>query len=166
MRILIAGVGNILRGDDGFGVEVAQTLLRADIFTEGVTIMESGIAGIPLVQELMDGYDALIIIDAVERGGAPGTLYVIEPEVPAQAAIDAHALHSSLADAHYTEPSKVLALARALGVLPPRLFVVGCQPEGYDELGAELSEPVRGAVGIAVSRIESLIESLNGGGRA
>lgn len=166
MRILIAGVGNVLRGDDGFGVEVARSLLRGNSLRGEITISESGIAGIPLVQELMDGYDALLIVDAVDRGGAPGTVYVIEPDVPDPTAIDANALHSSLADAHYTEPSKVLMLARALGVLPPRVLIVGCQPEGYDELGAELSAPVRDAVGVAVGRIESLVEDLNGGGKA
>lgn len=166
VRILIAGVGNVLRGDDGFGVEVAQTLLRGNSLRGEITISESGIAGIPLVQELMDGYDALVIVDAVERGGAPGTVYVIEPEVPDESAIDAGALHSSLADAHYAEPSIVLTLARALGVLPPHVFIVGCQPEGYDELGAELSAPVRGAVRVAISRIESLVEDLSGGGKA
>jgi hydrogenase maturation protease len=161
MRILIAGVGNVLRGDDGFGVEVAQSLVRRGGLPEGVTVFEAGIAGIPLVQELMDGYDALIIADAVERGGAPGTVYVIEPDIADPAPLDPAALHSSLADAHYTEPAKVLTLARALGVLPSEVVLVGCQPAGYDELGAELSEAVRDAVLVAVSRIESLVEGLN-----
>jgi len=161
MKILIAGVGNVLRGDDGFGVAVAQALAGRDSLPEGVTVFEAGIAGVPLVQELMDGYDALILADAVERGGAPGTVYVIEPETTDPAALDAAAFHSSLADAHYTEPSKVLTLARALEVLPPKVFLVGCQPAGYDELGAELSEAVRGAVQVAVRQIESLIEGLN-----
>lgn len=161
MRILIAGVGNVLRGDDGFGVGVAQALARRGGLPEGVTVFEAGIAGVPLVQELMDGYDALILADAVERGGAPGTVYVIEPELADTAALDAAAFHSSLADAHYTEPSKVLTLAWALEVLPPRVFLVGCEPAGYDEFGAELSEAVREAVQVAVRRIDSLIESLN-----
>lgn len=161
MRILIAGVGNVLRGDDGFGVEVAQALARRGRLPEGVEVFEAGIAGVPLVQELMDGYDALILADAVERGGEPGTVYVIEPDISDPAALDAAAFHSSLADAHYTEPSKVLTLARALGVLPPNVFLVGCEPAGYDELGAELSEQVRGAVEVALRRIDSLIETLN-----
>ena len=160
MRILIAGVGNVLRGDDGFGVAVAQALSQNGSPPDEVTIFEGGIAGIPLVQELMDGYDALIVADAVERGGAPGTIYVIEPDIPDPTTLDASALHSSLADAHYTEPSKVLLLAKALGVLPPKIFVVGCQPAGFDELGAELSDEVRAAVRVALCRIESLIETL------
>ncbi len=160
MRILIAGVGNVLRGDDGFGVAVAQALSRSGSLPEEVTVFEGGIAGIPLVQELMDGYDALIVADAVERGGAPGTIYVIEPDITDPAMLDPSALHSSLADAHYTEPSKVLVLAKALGVLPPKIFLIGCQPAGYDELGAELSPEVMSAVQIAIRQIESLVESL------
>ncbi len=124
-------------------------------------VFEGGIAGIPLVQELMDGYDALIVADAVERGGAPGTIYVIEPDITDPATLDPLTLHSSLADAHYTEPSKVLVLAKALGVLPPKVYIVGCQPAGYDELGAELSDEVRAAVEVALSRIEALIDTLN-----
>ncbi len=161
VRILIAGVGNVLRGDDGFGVEVAQALTRARRGGDGVEILEAGIAGIPLVQELMDGYDALIVADAVERGGAPGTVYVIEPHITDPATLNPSALHASLADAHYTEPSQVLVLAKALGVLPATVLIVGCQPAGYDELGAELSDEVRGAVRVAVGRIESLIATMN-----
>ncbi len=163
LRIMIAGVGNVLRGDDGFGVEVAQALNRRPALPDGVEIFDGGIAGIPLVQELMNGYDALIIADAVDRGGAPGTIYMIEPEVADPALMNPAALHASLADAHYTEPSKVLVLAKALGVLPAQVFLVGCQPEGFDELGAELSVAVQGAVTVAVSRIESLIDSLRQG---
>jgi len=161
IRILIAGVGNVLRGDDGFGVEVAQSLSRRGNLPAGVAVFEGGIAGIPLVQELMDGYDALIVADAVERGGAPGTIYLIEPDITDPATLDPSALHASLADAHYTEPSQVLVLAKALGVLPPKVYIVGCQPAGYDELGAELSDAVRAAVEIALNRIEALIETLN-----
>jgi len=161
MKILIAGVGNVLRGDDGFGVRVAQTLNRSNSFPVEVKVFEAGIAGIPLVHELMDEYDALIICDAIERGGAPGTVYVIEPEIADASMLDPAAIHASLADAHYTEPSKVLVLAKALDVLPAQVFVVGCQPAGYDELGAELSDEVRSAVQIAISRIESLVETLH-----
>ncbi len=162
MKILIAGVGNVLCGDDGFGVVVAQSLLNSNNFSADVDIFEAGIAGIAFVQELMNGYDALIIADAVDKNADAGTIFVFEPEIPEVKGAAASAdFHSSLADAHYTEPSKVLTLARALDVLPPKIFVVGCQPAGYDEFGAEMSEPVKRAVQIAVERIESLVESLS-----
>jgi hydrogenase maturation protease len=162
MKILIAGVGNSLRGDDGFGVAVAQALIEGHKFSDDVRIYEAGTAGIALVQELMSDYDALIIADAIDRRGPPGTVYLIEPEIPDADSIEPAELHRSLVDAHYADPSKVLLLAKALGVLPERVFIVGCQPGGFDELGAELSQPVRNAVQIAVNRIESLIEEMAG----
>lgn len=161
MKVLIAGVGNVLRGDDGFGVEVAQALRHNNNFSDDTTVFEAGIAGISLVQELMDGYEVLIIADAVERGGEPGTIYVIEPDIPDPEDFTPSELHRSLADAHYTEPSKALVLARALKVLPPKVILVGCQPAGYDELGAELSPAVKRAIPTALGRIESLIKELD-----
>ncbi len=157
MKILIAGVGNVLRGDDGFGVAVAQTLLSSNDFSDEVDIFEAGIAGIAFVQELMNGYDALIIADAVDRGAAAGTIFVFEPEIK-EKEISSLEFHRSLADAHYTEPTKVLTLARALNVLPPQIFVVGCQPAGYDEYGAEMSSAVMNAIPVAVGQIKSLVE--------
>ncbi len=161
MKILIAGVGNVLRGDDGFGVAVVHVLRRNNNLPDNVKVFEAGIAGVSLVQELMDGYEVLIILDAVERGGAPGTIYIIEPEIPDPAAFTPTELHRSLADAHYTEPSQALVLARALEILPPKVILIGCQPEGYDELGAELSHAARRAIPTAIERIKSLIEELD-----
>lgn len=159
MKILIAGVGNVLCSDDGFGVEVARTLIESNSFSGDVKVFEAGIAGIAFVQELMNEYDALVIADAVDRGGVPGTLYLIEPDIPDPSGIEASELHRSLVDAHYTEPSKALLLARALNVLPPKVYIVGCQPELAGP-GVELSQPVKNAIGIAIKRIEALIEDL------
>ena len=159
MKILVAGVGNVLRGDDGFGVAVAQTIAEND-FSDDIDIFEAGIAGIAFVQELMNGYDALIIADAVERNAAPGTIFVFKPEISDSDDPTSAEFHRTLADAHYTEPSKVFVLARALEVMPPKVFVVGCQHEGYDELGAELSPAVTRAVPIAIERIKSLVKEL------
>ncbi len=162
MKILVAGVGNILRGDDGFGVAVVEELALNNRFSDNVDMFEAGIAGVAFVQELMNGYDALIIIDAVERGESPGTIFVFEPEIPQVAgAAASRDFHSSLADAHYTEPTKVLTLARALDVLPPKIFVVGCQPAGYDDFGAEMSLAVRRAIPAAVERIESIVREFD-----
>ena len=160
MKILVAGVGNVLRGDDGFGVAVAKNLLQTDKYGGRVTVFEAGIAGIALVQELMSGYDLLIIADTIHRGGAPGTIYVIEPEVPELDEKASYELHQSLADAHYSDPSKVFILAKALNVLPRRVFLIGCEPTGYDELGADLSPPVARAVHFALQEIDSLIADL------
>lgn len=157
MRTLIAGVGNVLRGDDGFGVAVAQAMRERASSIADVEIFEAGIAGIALVQELMSGFDVLIIADALDRGGKPGTLYLIEPEVPDISTSDGSKLHQSLVDSHYADPSKVLILARALNVLPPKVFLIGCQPKGLDELGADMSPEVKHAVRLAVEKVELLI---------
>ncbi|MGI8735276.1 MAG: hydrogenase maturation protease [Pyrinomonadaceae bacterium] len=161
MKILIAGVGNELRGDDGFGVAVAQNLLETNKYGSEVTVFEAGIAGIALVQELMSGYDLLIIADTIHRGGLPGTIYVIEPQVPELDEKSSNELHQSLADAHYSDPSKVLILAKALKVLPPKVFLIGCEPAGYDELGADLSPQVQRAVQVTLEKIESLISDFS-----
>lgn len=162
MRILVAGVGNVLRGDDGFGIVVAKELLARGQYGSEVTILETGIAGISLVQELMNGYDVLMIVDTVHRGGLPGTVYVLEPEVPATDEKSGNELHQSLADAHYSDPSKVLVLAKALEVLPAKVFLICCEPTDYDELGADLTPPVRHAVGVARDKIDALISDFLG----
>ena len=162
MKILVAGVGNVLRGDDGFGVAVAQNLLDANKYGSDVTVFEAGIAGIALVQELMSGYEMLIILDTMHRGGLPGTIYLLEPEVPELEEKFSNNLHQSLADAHYSDPSKVLILAKALNVLPRKVFLIGCEPASYDELGADLSPPVQRAVQVALERIEFLIGDFSG----
>ncbi len=152
MRILIAGVGNVLKADDAFGVEVARRLGDMELPAD-VRVVETGIGGIALVQELQEGWDALVVADAVDRGRPPGTIMLIEPDV-----IDVNALswgerHDLLADAHLATPERVFMLSRALGVLPDRLLMVGCQPVDADALGTEMSEPVRMAVEVAISEI-------------
>jgi hydrogenase maturation protease len=152
-RVLVAGIGNVFFGDDGFGVAVAGRLAAATL-PPGVDVVDFGIRGMDLAYALRD-YDVAILVDAVPRGGAPGTLYVIEPDLEgAQAGPDAHAM----------DPVKVLALARGLGDPLPRVLVVGCEPAtvpGEDEnLSAELSEAVRAALDGAVRMVESLLDDL------
>ena len=112
MRVIVAGVGNILRSDDGFGVEVANRLMQRDQLP-GVTIVETGIAGIQLVQDLMDGYDAAIVIDTVDRGRPPGTVMLIEPDVIDVQLLDHNERYDLLADMHMATPERSLMLARA-----------------------------------------------------
>ena len=155
-RILIAGIGNIFLGDDAFGTEVARRLAGHPL-PEGARVIDFGIRGLDLTYALLDGYDAAILIDATPRGGAPGTLYVIEPSPGDQAATD------QLIDAHGMGPVKVLQLATALGATTGRLLLVGCEPA---TLGTEedpvmgLSPPVEAAIPEAIRLIESLVKSL------
>jgi hydrogenase maturation protease len=156
-KILIAGMGNVLRRDDGFGVEVARRLAAENTLPAGVRVVEVGIGGIHLVQDLMTGYEMLVVIDALERGSAPGTVHVLEVEVPDVADWPEAQRQDFLADMHYTTPAKALILAKALGVLPAKVFIVGCQPVEVDDLGIGLSESVQRATTEAIRQIELLI---------
>jgi hydrogenase maturation protease len=159
-RTLVVGIGNILRGDDGFGVEVVKRLQALDDVTSRARVIEVGIGGIHLVQELMDGYDLLVIVDAVSRGGEAGRLSVLELEVPATPSA-LEAWEHELTDLHEAVPSRALVMARALGVLPPRVLLIGCEPVGSDDLEIGLSPPVARAVPVAVERIRALLDPVH-----
>ncbi|MBB5157080.1 hydrogenase maturation protease [Saccharopolyspora phatthalungensis] len=139
-RVLLAGIGNIFHGDDGFGSAVAARL-DADRFPEQVDVGDYGIRGVHLAYQLLEGYDLVVLVDAVQRGAAPGTLHVIEhqlEEASAEAAVPAM-------DAHDLSPDAVLALVRAFGGTLKHVVVVGCEPESV-EVGMGLSPVVQAAV--------------------
>jgi hydrogenase maturation protease len=159
-KILVAGVGNILRGDDGFGIEVVKRLIAGHRLPPDVTALEFGIAGISFVQELLDGYDALIILDVIDRAGLPGTLSIIEPQLPEIDQLNRAALGHYLADLHQVEPFRALILAKALQALPKKVILIGCQPAQCDELAIGLSPPVAAAIPEALQAVISLIEEL------
>ncbi|HEX6210050.1 MAG TPA: hydrogenase maturation protease [Methylomirabilota bacterium] len=147
MRTLIAGFGNVLRGDDGFGVEVIRRL-GEDGLPPGVDLMEVGTAGIRLAQELLTPYDRLVIVDAMTRGGAAGTVYVTAVESVESAAE---------VDLHLAVPARALSVAKALGALPREVFIVGCEPAEVDELTTALTPPVQTAVDTALDHIRRLL---------
>jgi hydrogenase maturation protease len=150
-RTLIAGFGNVLRGDDGFGVEVIRALEpRVSRYRE-VELMEVGTGGIRMAQELLTPCDCLIIVDAMTRDGPPGSVYVREVE-------SVERVHE--VDMHVAIPSRALSVAQALGVLPAKVYIVGCEPERVDDLTLDLSPAVRAAVTIAVQRIEEILETV------
>ena len=156
-RVLIAGVGNVLRGDDGFGVRALERLRTTKLGSRpSVRFWESGIAGVSLVQELMDRYDGLVILDAMDRGGAPGQLFVIEPDLDT---LRQGARAPQPVDLHEAKPDGVLRMAAALGVLPERVWIVGAQIENCDELVERLSPPVHDALQQASARVTSLVSS-------
>lgn len=161
VRILVAGIGNVFLGDDGFGVEAVNRLATRAL-PAGVEVVDYGIRGMDLAYALGDEWDAAVLVDAVPRGERPGTLFLIEPELD---------LEGVVPEAHGMDPVKVLALARQLGELPPRVLVVGCEPltqmsPDDEELLGELSEPVRAALDEAVQMIESLLAELTAGERS
>jgi hydrogenase maturation protease len=148
--MLIAGVGNIFLGDDGFGVEVARRLAAADL-PDGVRVADYGISGMHLAYDLAEGYETTILIDAAPRGGEPGTVYVME-------ASGAPAADRPLLDAHGMQPDMVLGMLDLLGADPGRVLVVGCEPASVEE-GIGLSAPVTAAVGEAVRVVLRLVRT-------
>ena len=157
-RILVAGVGNIFRGDDAFGVEVARRLL-ARPRREGVRITDFGIRGHDLAYAILDGYDGIILVDAANRGGEPGTLYTLELD-PARGS------DSPMTGGHSIDVPGVFRLVREFGGTFPRMCLVGCEPAelGSEEDGAMgLSEPVEAAVERAVAVVEALIAEMTVG---
>jgi hydrogenase maturation protease len=151
-KVLVACVGNVFLGDDAFGVQVAKCLAERGL-PAGVSVIDFGIRSYDLAYALMNEWDLKILVDALPRGGKPGTLYVMEPDLPANVGQEA-------LDAHSMNPVAVLQLVSALGGQVGRLLVVGCEPETVEpsakgEIG--LSGPVRGAVDEAVRVVEGLI---------
>jgi hydrogenase maturation protease len=158
--ILVAGVGNVFLGDDGFGVEVVR-LLAGRSWPGNVSVRDFGIRGVDFAYALLDGYGAAILVDTMRRGHPPGTLYVIEPEAPAIA--DPRYLQL---DTHGMDPARVLGFVRAMGAEPGRLRVVGCEPLTFgddDEPAMGLSAEVRAALEPAVAIVERLVRELGDG---
>src|SRR5437899_5810794 len=119
-RILVAGVGNIFLGDDAFGVEVARRLGQRPL-PDGARVVDFGIRGLDLAYALLDGYEAVILVDAAPRGGSPGTLYVLD--LPADGSPEA-GVAGPLVEPHQMDPVKVLRLAAAMGAQVGRLLLV------------------------------------------
>lgn len=154
LKVLVAGIGNIFMGDDAFGVQVTQRLIERT-WPDGVSVVDFGIRSFDLAFALIDGCHAAILVDALGRGEAPGTLYVFEPDLAgldelSPAGMEGHGLH----------PAQALKLAALYGSLPGRIVVVGCEPaalEFNEEGAAGMSEPVQAAIGGAVELVESLV---------
>lgn len=147
-RTLVAGFGNVLRGDDGFGVEVVRRLQHEGTAPTGTVLLDVGTGGVALAQELMTPCDRLVIVDAMTRGGAPGSVYVVQVDgVEAARSVDMH----------MAVPARVLELAQAMGTLPREVYLVGCEPAVVDELTMELSGPVQRAIEPALRDVQALL---------
>ncbi len=150
--ILIACIGNIFLGDDGFGVEVARRLERSTLPPE-VIVKDFGIRGFDLTWALMETWDLVILVDACPRGGTPGDVYLIEPEP-----VEATSGQMSI-DAHSMNPIAVLRTVRSMGGPANRMLLVGCEPAdlGGEEGKLGLSDVVAAAVDRAVALIHDAI---------
>ena len=158
-KLLIAGVGNIFLGDDGFGVEVARRLAAADL-PDWADVVDYGIRGMHLAYDLAGGYSSAILIDATARGGVPGTIYVIEPDLsspaPLTAGDDAALAANPMFNAHGMQPDVVIGMLGMLESDARHILVVGCEPASVD-YGIGLSEAVAVAVDEAVRVVLDLV---------
>lgn len=151
-RTLVAGIGNIFLGDDGFGCEVVRALAHTHIPAD-TKVVDYGIRGLDLAYALLEPYETVIFIDAISRGEAPGTLYLLQPVEPV-------AKEDTALDPHSMDPVHLLAMARSLGEITAEIFIVGCEPLDFgDEIEGrmELSEPVAAAVPEAARAVLGLI---------
>jgi hydrogenase maturation protease len=154
--ILIAGVGNSWLRDDGFGGEVARRLERREL-PAGVTVMDAGTGGLDLAYEVMRGYDGLVILDVTKQGGAPGTLYVIEPD---EESIQGGIEDGETINPHAMDPQTVLRFVKSIGAWPGRVVVIACEPGEVEQMGWGLSDDVEQAVDRAVDLVLETLEEL------
>ncbi len=153
--ILVAGLGNIFLGDDAFGVEVARLLMRRQL-PESVSVKDFGIRGFDLAYALLDPWEAVIIVDTLPRGEAPGTLYTLKPNL---ADMESPPSPDLAMNPHGMDPARVLHLAASMGPIVAQVLVVGCEPQDFgDELEGRmgLSSPVQAAVEEAATMVEEL----------
>ncbi len=165
-RMLVAGVGNIFLGDDGFGVEVANRLASEGL-PDWVRVADYGISGMHLAYDLAEGFETTILVDATPRGGDPGTVYVMEldPAAPSAAAPPEPGRGIPLLDGHGMQPDVVFGMLNLLGAEAGRVLLVGCEPASIDErIG--LSKPVTAAVDEAVRIVLDLVRAAGAGDAA
>jgi hydrogenase maturation protease len=163
--ILIAGVGNIFLGDDAFGVEVARSLAKRSLPYD-VLVKDFGIRGFDLAYALLDPWKAVIIVDALPRGEAPGTLYIVEPDLTRMGDLSTPGMDLN---PHGMDPVRVMNLALSMGQISAQVYVVGCEPNDFgDELQGRmgLSVPVQVAVEEASNMVEELIAKIRVSSRA
>ena len=150
-KVLVAGIGNIFLGDDGFGPEVVQDLAAGPPLHDQVRLVDYGIRGMHLAYDLLAGYDALVLVDAVPGDGEPGSLVRLR--------ITAEDLGGGEFDAHGMEPAAVLSVLPTLGGELPPTYLVGCRPASLDEQMG-LSQMVRDAVPMAADAVRLLVRQL------
>ena len=153
--ILVAGIGNVFHGDDAFGVLVAREMAKRES-TDDVVVADFGTRSYDLVFAILDGYDIVILVDLVSRGGEPGTVYLLDP------VIDAVEAGRSLVGGHSMTPQTVLSILEAFGGYGGSIYIVGCEPATLEseDGGIGLSPPAEAAVHVAITMIEDLIRRL------
>jgi len=158
MNVVVACFGNVLRADDGVGVVVAERLVSDPRLT-GARVLDVGIGGMRLVQELLSGgVDLLLVVDAVDLGRTPGSVVVQRPDVLDVSTLSSDERRDALADTHLATPARALMMARGLGVLPETTLIVGVQTTDTDEPREGLSATTARAVPVLVDEVLRLID--------
>ena len=160
-KILIAGIGNELRQDDAFGMILARKLLDETTLPGNITVIEAGSAGIHLVQQLYDRYDVLIILDTVQWGDEPGTVSFKEVEVKDVRQMPAEERNSFFADMHYINPVKALMMAKALEIIPEKVYFLGCEAADHEDIDVGMSPVVSNAIPVAYKKVTEWVETLS-----
>lgn len=155
-QILVAGVGNAWLQDDAFGGECARRLEARGV-PDGVTVMDFGTGGLDLAYEVMRGYDALVLLDASRQGGAPGTLYVLEPDMED---LSRPIEDGDVINPHGMDPQTMLRFVGAIGGFSGRVVVIGCEPGEVDDVGLGLTAPVEEAVDRALALVAETLGEL------
>jgi hydrogenase maturation protease len=155
-QILVAAVGNLFLRDDGFGAEVVRRM-QARAPAAGVSVLDFGTGGLDLAYEVMRGYDGLVLVDTSRQGGAPGTLYVMEPD---EADVGGPIEDGETLDPHGMDPQTVLRFVKAVGGWPGKVVVVACEPQDVDDLGIGLTPVVADAVERAVALVDETVAEL------
>jgi hydrogenase maturation protease len=155
-QILVAGVGNAWLQDDAFGGECARRLEARGV-PDGVTVMNFGTGGLDLAYEIMRGYDALVLLDASRRGGEPGTLYVLEPDMEE---LTGPIEDGDVINPHGMDPQTVLRFVGAIGGFSGRVVVIGCEPGEVDDVGLGLTRAVEGAIERALALVSETLDEL------
>ncbi len=158
-KILIAGIGNELRQDDAFGMILASRILEEAVLHENIKVIEAGSAGIHLVQELYDKYDMVVILDTVQWGDAPGTVSLKEIEVKDVREMPTEQKNSFFADMHYINPVKALMMAKALNIIPEKVYFLGCEAADIDDIDVGMSPVVLNAIPVAYNKLIDWINS-------
>jgi hydrogenase maturation protease len=151
--ILVAAVGNLWLGDDGFGSAVAKQLREREL-PPGVAVADFGTSGLDLAYEVMRGYDALVLVDVSRQGGEPGTLYVMEADAES---VGGALEDGEMIDPHGMDPQTVLRFVKAVGGWPGKVVVIACEPGQVEEVGIGLTPPVAAAVDPAVELVVETI---------
>lgn len=155
MKILVAGVGNLLKHDDGLGMHVIEKLKKMKL-PDNVEIMDLGTSGMDILHQ-SENFDRIVFVDAIKVGKSPGTVYRIKPrdvEVGDDGFRDM--IYMSM---HEIDLEKVIALGRKLGQMPDDIVIIGCEPKETNLMKIGLTKEVEAAIPNIIQLVLEALDS-------